>query len=114
MTSRRWAVIAVLSVGHFLATTVLFFAAVGDTMSRFDRGVPASAGSMLLQGFATALRFPLGTVAFHAHWMVLNRYDYVGWTPLLLNSLLWGTALYWSGRVVKDRLAPGCPVSNEH
>lgn len=101
MMSKKLAVIAVLSVGHFAATVAVFFAAVGNTMSRFDTGARASVGSVVLQGLAATLLFPLGTAVYYARWMVAG---YPGWAPVALNSLLWACALYWAGTLLRRRL----------
>lgn len=102
MTSRKFAAIAVLGVGHFAVTVAVFFAAAGDAMSRFDTGAHASVGSIVLQGLAATLLSPLGTAAYYAHWRAAG---YAGWAPVALNSLLWGAALYWAGTLGRRRLA---------
>lgn len=94
MTARRWAGIGALSLGHFVATIVVFFAAVGDAVGRMNTGASAPFGSTVLHGLAATLLFPLGIAAYLAHWMGAG---YIGWMPVALNSLLWGTVLYWGG-----------------
>ena len=101
MTAKKLFTIVVLSAGHFVATVVVFLAAVGDTMSRFDTGTHASLASTLLQALAATLLFPIGVAAYRAHWMAAG---YAGWIPVAVNSVLWGIALYWGWKTVRVRM----------
>lgn len=104
MIAKKLFTIVILSVGHIVATVLVFFAAVGDTMGRFDTGAPASVGSILLQRVAATLLFPVATAAYRAHWMGAG---YAGWAPVVLNSVLWGTALFSGWRAMRVRMRRG-------
>ncbi len=85
-----------VSVTHLVATVGLTLAVFGQTLDRFDTGLPATAAERAIDGFGAILRFPLVTAALASG---LRFPGLIGWAPFVLNSLLWAAVVgLWPGR----------------
>lgn len=82
-----------LTALHFGVSWATFLMAFGSRMGRFDSGRPATPVESVIQVAAAVLLFPFSILAVHlpAGWFP----GLWGYIPFLLNSALWGCALYF-------------------
>jgi hypothetical protein len=82
-----------LAACHFVVSMAAFFLSFAGGMSRFETGMPPSTSKAALEMVSSVLLFPVFPfVVSIIPKAVPSSFQYV---PFLLNSLLWGTCLYF-------------------
>lgn len=82
---------AAFSLLHLAALTVSFITAVASSMDRFDTEMPEGILERTAGAVAEVLMAP-GRYLW-TEWAGRNLPDFVEWSLLILNSLLWGYVL---------------------
>jgi hypothetical protein len=85
-----WWLVPVITVVHFVATTLAVFAASAAGYRRFDTGALPTASDQLIGTIANVLMFPMYPVCER---IGFARIVFLGWLPEILNSLLWAVCL---------------------
>jgi hypothetical protein len=91
---KRWAplwLIPVIAVVHFVAATLVVFAASAAGYRRFDAGELPTANDQLIGTIASILMFPMYPLCER---IAIAWIAFLGWLLEILNSLLWAVCLY--------------------
>jgi hypothetical protein len=90
-----------LAACHFVVSMGAFFLSFAGSMSQFETGPPQSISKAALEMVSAVLLFPVfPLVVSIIPKAVPSSFQYV---PFLLNSLLWGTVLYFLALWFKRR-----------
>jgi hypothetical protein len=107
-TRNMWLKIIGIALLHFVLNIIVFGIAFGNTMARFDNGLPASQTEQIVDLGAEILNFPLVTLASFTN--LFSNFGsnffsgFMGWLVFILNSLLWGTGIYMLGLFISKKL----------
>jgi hypothetical protein len=109
MTLRSVLIVGGITVAHAALSFLLFMAAFGASMGRFDSGEAATAGERILDFVAEILLWPLFAPLTHWGGRSVDAVfpGVLGYIPLLLNSLLWAFAIVLAWRWLRGRRAAG-------
>lgn len=94
-------IILVFATCHFVLSLVALFATVGASMSRFDTGDSQSASETVIALVAAVLHFP---IILMIQPFSVSFSSWAEYLLFVLNSLLWGTGIYYMVVYIKRRL----------
>jgi hypothetical protein len=106
-TRNMWLQIIGIALLHFVLNIIVFGIAFGNTMARFDNGLPPSLTEQIIDLGSEILNFPIVTLAsstFFSNFADNFFGGFMGWFVFILNSLLWGTGIYFLGGFVSKKL----------
>lgn len=103
-TRNMWLKIIGIASLHFVLNIIVFGIAFGNTMARFDSGLPPSPTEQIIDLGSEILNFPLVTLASSTNFASNFLGGFMGWLAFILNSLLWGTGIYMLGGFVSKKL----------
>ena len=88
-----------LALAHFAASRWLFLISFGIGMSQFDIGQPLTTRQALVTHVSDLLDLPVAPLieAMPAGWFP----GLWGYIPFFLNSVVWGTAIYFGAKLYK-------------
>ncbi len=99
---RKIIIILVLAACHFAASLAALFITLGASMSRFDTVCSATASEIVVASAMAVLYFPLVSMTVALPPMRFSS-SLAEYTPFVLNSLLWGTGIYYFGMWLKKK-----------
>jgi hypothetical protein len=99
---KKLLIILVLAACHFAASLAALFSTLSASMSRFDTGGSATASEIVIALAAVVLHFPF-VLLTEALSPIRFSSSLAEYTPFVLNSLLWGTGIYYFGVWIKNK-----------
>ena len=100
---KKLVIILMLATCHFIASIAALFVNLGASLSRLDTGRSANLSEIVAASAMTVLYFPILLVMNELRPMHYSSSSIAGDIPFILNSLLWGTGIYYFGVWVKKK-----------
>lgn len=106
LSPRTVLIISTLALGHFIAYVLLIMFSHGATMNSFDSGAELSIGAKFSSLVVDILSFPLVSLVMY---LPIRNTGVWGWLIAMLNSLMWGTAIWICLKWLRNRTVASLP-----